>query len=39
MGLEKQEHNRRILEVGVKAIGENIDCLNCDTKLKEHFYI
>ena len=36
MGLEKQEHNRRILEVGVKAIGENIDCLNCDTKLKEH---
>lgn len=36
MGLENQVENRKLLEVGVKAIEENIDCLNCDKKLKEH---
>ena len=36
MGLDKNEENRKLLVIGVKAIEENIDCLYCDKKMKEH---
>jgi len=36
MGLDKNEDNRKLLVIGVKAIEENIDCLYCDKKMKEH---
>ena len=36
MGLEDQPENKNLLVIGVKAIEEGINCLNCDKLLKEH---
>jgi len=36
MGLESYPESKKLLEVGVKTIENEIDCLNCDKKMKEH---
>jgi hypothetical protein len=36
MGLESNPESKKLLEIGVKTIEDQIDCLNCDKKMKEH---